>query len=251
MNFSTGNINKPYSKLAEIYDRVMDHVDYKTWSAYVLKLARQKNTAIQWVIDLSCGTGQHLQYFDTKLELFGADKSFEMVYQAQKKEYHRAPGLFVQAAPHLAVKKNTFDLVTMLYDSINYIHEKNKIAILMDEVSRVLKAGGVFIFDVVTEDALLMHMDDYFETNTWDGQAYQRKAWYVPQEKVQYNIFSLYFNGEMHQEVHKQKIRTLKEWQQLIGVHFNLDAAYADFSLEPACDSSTRVHFLCSKKYDD
>ena len=57
MNYKTVNINKPYFKLAEIYDRVMAHVDYKTWSAYVLKLARQKNTAIQSVIDLSCCTG--------------------------------------------------------------------------------------------------------------------------------------------------------------------------------------------------
>jgi len=241
------SLTYPYFKLAEIYDQVMEHVDYKAWSAYIEKLAGSKRSAIRDVLDLSCGTGKHLQHFPETWSSFGADQSYSMVNQARQKNYNHRPALFVQRAPELAIRDESFDLVTMLYDSINYVLEKDAVVLLEAEIARILKPGGIFIFDVVTRDGLLAHMDDFFETNTWGGQAYQREAWFEPEKNMQCNAFSLYFNGEMYHEIHRQKIRSLAEWTGLFSRVLNIEATYADFSFKPANDSNIRIHFLCSK----
>jgi len=170
------------------------------------------------------------------------------VQKAMNKNYKNKPAFLAQSAPQLALCTASVNLVILLYDSINSIQEDGDVVQLAAEIDRVLKPGGKFVFDVVTRQGLQEHMDDYYETNTWDGIAYQREAWFEAMENIQYNRFTLFFNGEMFQEVHKQKIRSLAEWTQLISTSLKIDGAYADFSFKPASDASVRIHFLCSKK---
>lgn len=248
MSHTDTALNGPYDKLAEIYDRVMAHVNYKAWSDYIKILAAPDEGIVPDVLDLSCGTGRHLQYFPEEWRLYGADRSPGMIQKANQKRYKKKPAFFVQKAPELALCSASIDLVTMLYDSINYIHNKQDIIRLGAEINRILKPGGTFIFDVVTRKGLREHMDDYYETDTWDGMAYQREAWFEAMENIQYNRFTLFFNGEMYQELHRQKIRSLDEWTQLLSTSLNIEGAYADFSHKPASDDSVRIHFLCRKK---
>jgi hypothetical protein len=44
---------KPYTKLAEIYDRLMDHVDYIHWGDYILDLIDHSGGEVGSLIDFS------------------------------------------------------------------------------------------------------------------------------------------------------------------------------------------------------
>ena len=80
-------VTKPYTKLAVIYDRLMDHVDYVDWGEYILNLIIESGVNINSLIDLSCGTGSLLAYLQGKIEiLYGCDSSKEMISEALKKK---------------------------------------------------------------------------------------------------------------------------------------------------------------------
>ena len=52
-----GNQKQPiYSKLAEIYDHIMNDVDYAYWAEYINDLLHQHHPKPTSITELSCGT---------------------------------------------------------------------------------------------------------------------------------------------------------------------------------------------------
>ena len=77
----------PYDKLSLIYDRLMDHVDYKFWSSYIRSFFRYADIKVKNVLDISCGTGNLLTYLvKTKYNFTGCDVSKDMLREATRKK---------------------------------------------------------------------------------------------------------------------------------------------------------------------
>ena len=240
----------PYSQLAKIYDKVMAHVNYKMWAAYIKKLYQFADLKIEKIVDLSCGTGKHIRCFQQdKITFIGADYSTQMIAAAKSNLHlNNNASLLVNDARKIALKNKSTGVVLMLYDSINYLIDDSDIEFLFEEVNRILIPGGLFIFDFVTEAGLEKSFDGYYESDSWEDMAYERVGRYSKTDKLQYNTFRFFFNGEPFIEEHIQRIRAPREWKRFIQKSkMHLTAEFSNFSLLPPNRKSKRIHFVCKK----
>ena len=244
----------PYSKLALYYDEVMNHVDYKKWAKFIKTILSHYNLKPKNIVELACGTGAIFEYLKSdKWTLFGGDKSYPMLVMGNEKKVDSSCQYFCADFCFTPIKEKYFDVALILYDSVNYIIDDSDILIMFNEITRLLKTDGIFIFDVVTPYICKTAFRDYAEQEFWGKSGYTRKSWYLEDEAMQFNEFEIYVNSQFYKEMHQQKIRFIKEWEQLINKSpLNLLAAYHNFSLRRACNKSERIHFVCRKlKSDD
>jgi SAM-dependent methyltransferase len=239
----------PYSKLAMIYDRLMDHVDYDLWSEYILKLLGLSPAKIDSLIDLSCGTGSLLYYLDKIIpDVYGCDISAEMIYEAKTKK-NLDPGIiFINDLQNIAVKSNSFDSALVLYDSLNYLVDEGSLGKSLVEIHRILKPDGVFIFDVVSENHCLEHYLDYHESEYWGDDGYSRHSYYDSKNGYQYNDFRIVLKGQTYIERHTQKIYGLDDLRSALADNsFKVIGTYEDFTNDYSSENAGRFHFLCLK----
>ncbi len=229
----------------------MAHVNYKMWASYIKGLYKYSDLKIEKIVDLSCGTGKHIRFLQSNRTTFiGADYSKEMIEAAKINLHKDCQGkLFVNDARKIALKNRSLDAVLMLYDSINYLIDDSEIEDLLEEVERVLAPGGIFVFVFVTEIGLVDCFDGYYESNSWEGIAYERHSRYSKKDQLQHNKFNFLFNGEPFIEEHVQRIRSPLEWKDFIKKSkMHLSAEFSNFSLSPPNSKSKRIHFVCKKE---
>lgn len=247
MGDHTFDMPAPYSRLAEIYDHVMRHVDYVHWAHYVSSLFARHDVAPERVMDLACGTGSlAIEMHKRGFAVFGADGCREMVDIAEQKV--RKLGY-----PISFYHRNLLDLgdlqmcdaVLCLYDSINYMMSFEALAQAFEEVHRMVTPGGIFVVDVCTESNSLQHFSDLTEEDSGDGFSYTRHSYY--DDGVQFNKFEIHFEdtGEIVEELHRQRIYPLEKVEEIIGASsFEIVGAYGGFGYVAPTDLSDRVHFV-------
>ncbi len=240
-----------YSALAQIYDRVMAHVDYHLWAQYVHKAFSMSRRKVQKILDVSCGTGKlAAELYRYEYEIVGMDLSFAMLLQAQRRCRERGIYFLQGDARKLPFRENGFDAVLFMYDSLNYLYQAEDVLTFFYEVYHILAPNGIFIFDVVTPFGCQEHFPNYREENNWqDGKGYRRHAYYDAAAKIQHNEFEIYINGETYREHHRQRIYEIRQLIELIGMSpLDLLGVFDNFTFRPGSDESERVHFVCRKK---
>lgn len=242
---------RPYERLAPFYDRLMEHVNYKQWARYIEELLKTHHGQVSRVVDLACGTGSFLQRFKRKKRsLYGCDRAHNMVRLAKQKAKNAAVTWACCDFLSLPFKQNEFDAALILYDSINYLLTQGQVRQLLYEVYRVLRPGGLFIFDAVLPFICREVFDGYNEVHFFDDEhGYERSSWFEEDRQMQYNRFRLYDQNEIFEELHKQKIWRLDQWQNMLAdAPFYLQAVHGDFTFQDVRETSERVHFVLLKK---
>lgn len=151
---------QPFSLLADVYDAIMDDVEYDAWTDFTLQLAtdagslkkaRARGEQLR-VLDLGCGTGNSSAPFVARgFEVTGLDASAQMLRVAQAK----LPGArFVQASFTDFSLPGRFELAVSVFDSLNNLLEPTDLRRCGEQVRAHLNPGGVFIFDVNTTRGL-------------------------------------------------------------------------------------------------
>lgn len=110
------------------------------------------------VLDLCCGTG-HLSRLlaASGLRVFGSDLSTGMLELASSAVPEAA--FFAADARALAVKAS-FDAVVSTFDSMNHVLEMDELVSVFKGVREALRVGGVFLFDILLEEAYLEDWND-------------------------------------------------------------------------------------------
>lgn len=142
-----------FEAVAAHYDYLMRNVPYAGWVNYVQNLLQRWDAQPREILDLACGTGQvGCELLRRGYEVIGADLSKPMAHQCSR----QTPPLTAVAcdARELAFTDAGFDAVVCLYDSLNYILEPAGFQAALHEAARVLRPGGIFIFDLNTTRAL-------------------------------------------------------------------------------------------------
>ena len=237
----------PYSRLAEIYDHVMRHVDYVHWASYVESLFDRHDASPDTVLDLACGTGSlAIELHRRGYGASGADGCLEMMEEGCRKVsaldypitfYHRNL-LDLHDLP-------TYDAVLCLYDSINYMMTLEDMAQAFEMIGNVVKPGGIVIFDACTESNSLQHFNDMKEKDAGDGFSYVRHSYF--KDGIQYNKFDIHFEADdtSAQEVHQQRIYPLSDIRSVLeSSRFEIEAAYSGFGYASPNELSDRVHFV-------
>lgn len=147
---SQGAAAVAYRRLAPYYDRFTVEHDYERWTTSLEPLARRHGLAGKRLLDVACGTGKSFEPFVRRgYAVTACDLSPEMTAQAAV----RAGGA---AEVHVADMRalaclGSFDLVTCLGDSLNYLTgAPGDLAAAFASAARNLRPGGLYLFDVNT-----------------------------------------------------------------------------------------------------
>jgi SAM-dependent methyltransferase len=256
-------LSPPYGALAMHYDTVMAHVDYPGWSRHLRGLWRTvrgrtgKASKPRRVLELAAGTCRLAEYpLFPDVFTVHTDLSPQMLGTARARN-GRLP--VRSACDALALPfgngsaRDGFDLILMVYDSLNYLTRPEEVRKVFDESLRVLSPGGVFLVDVTTETCSKRHFSDALDFQETEAGAVVRASRYDAESRTQLNLFTFFTVGEdgrydRTEEVHRQRVwpaAFLKKTARDAG--FNLRACLADFTLNPGTDRDERLHLVLQK----
>ncbi|MEX2456174.1 MAG: class I SAM-dependent methyltransferase, partial [Balneolaceae bacterium] len=243
-----------YSILAEIYDRVMHDVNYVAWTDYIDEIILEHHPYAEDILELACGTGTmalSMEEFGT-YNITATDGSAEMIKKAQEKAEQIGSDVKFKTVNFLDINLDqTFDVVYMVFDSLNYLHSKDDIIQLHDQVKKVLNPDGIFIYDFTTPRnsmKAIRYLNN--EESIIDNQyRYHRKSLYDEKNQIHTNRFEIeQFEGneknvlDRFTEEHQQKIYSFEEMRPMIKeTDFSILKAYDGFELKPAHTRSLRI----------
>lgn len=159
-----------YEKFAYLYDELMQDVPYENWVEIVSAYAQKNHISGRKLLDLACGTGElSVKLASVGYSVTGADLSTDMLAVAKAKadEWSLPIEFFQQDMTNLA-DLGEFDIIGIFCDSLNYLNDEQAVLNTFEGVSRLLKKGGLFLFDVHS----LFKIEEIFADATfaWDGE---------------------------------------------------------------------------------
>ena len=243
-----------YTKLADIYDAVMEDVDYDLWADFIDALMLQHHPDPKTVLEVACGTGSlslsldELECYDIK----GTDKSPQMIEKARKKNESMNCQVSFDVMDFLDINlEQKFDIVVCVFDSVNYLHEPSEVLRFLDEARKLLTPQSLLIFDFTTpknsrQAISYLHNEEGY---TDEGYRFFRESTYDASQQIHTNDFTIEKLDDdretvlqQYREIHQQRAYTLQEMLDIIGeTAYKVVAKYDDFEFEEADKNSLRI----------
>lgn len=256
-NTSTSAQQPPYSVVAEIYDTLMQDVNYELWSDFIDEILQVYHEDPHTILELACGTGSLSIYMEELecYEITATDKSPEMIRRARAKARAAGADIRFSVMDFLDIDLDRkFDAVVSTFDSVNYLHNTWDIVHLLEEVQKVLRPGSIFVFDFTTprNSRQAVNMLNKEQGESSGRYRFQRKSRYDPRQRFHYNEFTIEKLDEKKEkiierfhEVHTQKIYTLDEMLAIIGeTDYKVLDALDGFSFDQASNRSLRITMI-------
>jgi SAM-dependent methyltransferase len=154
-----------YHRYAEIYDRSGQITFSLRMIPYLLELLERHGFEGQTMLDLACGTGTVALAFATRgWRVYGLDASEAMLAEARRKsEEAGVPLLLSQQDMRSFILPERVDLITCLFDSLNYLLTTEDLQRAFSQVVTHLAPGGLFVCDMNSIWAL---------SEIWDHNTY-------------------------------------------------------------------------------
>ena len=247
-------LNLPYTSLADIYDEVMSDVDYETWADYIDEIIITHNPNANQLLELACGTGTialSLEELDC-YEITATDGSPDMIRVAREKGSLVNSEIRFEVMNFNNIKSDKmYDVVYLIFDSINYLKDEEQLIKLHHDVKNILAPDGIFVYDFTTprnSRKAVEYLDNGYHS-IGDKFRYQRESSYDAKNQIHTNIFQieqLYHEGDsgvdIFKEIHQQKIYSQEYMRSLIEkTEFTILEAYDGFQLLPAHKNSLRI----------
>ena len=140
-----GSAMEPYKLLAQFYDE-----GWGDYSAYVAQLIseieRESERRFSRVCDAACGTGLLLHHLADGRRIAGYDRSTAMLDIARTRvpTARLAVGDLCEPIPF----DETFELVTAVYDSLNYLHREEELVRFFSAARGVITDDGLLLIDL-------------------------------------------------------------------------------------------------------
>lgn len=243
-----------YENFAQIYDSLMDEVDYKKWAKYLQDVMSYNNVSPKHILDLACGTGNiTIPLSQLGYNLWGVDISEQMLSVAENKA--RANGERIrfirQDMRDLSLTKS-FDAVVCACDGVNYIIDEKELIQVFREVHKILNPGGIFIFDISSFYKLENILGDntfieekngifYSWENSFDTESStdtMRLNFFVPEGRLYRRI----------EEIHIQKAYEIDNiYKMLLESGYTGIEVFDEFKFVKANEKSERIFFTAKK----
>jgi len=136
---------------ASIYNERWARWSEQVWPFLREQVAKHHPGARTW-LDLCCGCGALLRFtYDGDFESVGVDLSPHQLRWARK----NVPGAqFIREDVRRLRLGRTFDVITCMYDSLNYLRTKRDFSTALLAARRHLADRGILVFDVNTFEGL-------------------------------------------------------------------------------------------------
>ena len=244
-----------YQAFAELYDTLMNDVDYESWADYYTRLLSIYGIQNGRICECACGTGSlTIPLYYRGFQMTGVDISREMLWQAAQKSRRRGIAIpFVQQDMKCLNLHRPMDAVLATCDGVNYLMNEEDLAGFFSSAGRAIRPGGALIFDVSTPYKLknilcagLMGEDRENITYLWHNSWHERQQ-YVDMDLV---FFVRDENGsyrriEEHQKQKAWSEKTIKE--SLWKAGFRTVSFYGDYTLSAPEEKSQRWHIAAAK----
>ncbi|MBP3951332.1 class I SAM-dependent DNA methyltransferase [Bacillus suaedae] len=247
-----------YQSFAAYYDQLMSEAPYDKWIDYVQQQFYRHNQTLKGltVLDIGCGTGEViLRLHNRGAAVAGVDLSGEMLTIARDKceQSSFTPILLQQSMAELDVV-GTYQLVTILCDSLNYLKSEEEVKQTFQRIFDCLEYGGVLIFDV---HSLFKVEQGYIGQTFADDREDISYIWtsfegeHPASVEHELTFFVLEEDGKYRrfEEVHNQRTFSIDDYRKwLTDAGFVIDSITADFEEKPPTAESERIFFCARKK---
>lgn len=232
----------PYSnQFADWYDTFYSDKPYAQEAQFIHNCFLRNGRWISQVLELACGTANHaFELENMGYHVTATDISSDMLRYAQGKK--EARGSTVDLC-HMDMRTinfpaSSFDAVTCLFDSIGYVQTNQAVLDVMSGVFRVLRSGGIFLFEFWHSAAMLKYYEPV-RARSWEtvqGTVERISETDIDYVKnlvsVKYTIFGIQPNGmyECYRETHTNCFFSIPEMENYLHqVGFLTLAWYAGF----------------------
>jgi len=134
-----------YGRSAAYYDAIYSFKNYEKESERLDEIIRQnKKSSGSTLLDVSCGTGNHVAHLKKHYAVEGLDLSRELLKKAKAKN----PDIIFHKADMCTFKlANRFDIITCLFSAIGHVKTRTRMRMAVANMAAHLKEGGVLIIE--------------------------------------------------------------------------------------------------------
>ncbi|NHJ86267.1 MAG: class I SAM-dependent methyltransferase [Asgard group archaeon] len=134
-----------YKSLAKYYDKIYCWKEYRKEVNELKELIKQhKKSSGNELLDVGCGTGNHIQYLMDEYNCTGVDLNQGVLDVAREK----LPSVkFIQSDMTKLNLGKKYDIIVCLFSAIGYITEKEKVKKTLIGFSNHLKDGGIVLIE--------------------------------------------------------------------------------------------------------
>lgn len=242
-----------YETLAGSYDRLTSDVDYGSWLDYYDRLLALYGKAPRTVLDLACGTGSLAILLARRgLQVLGADASEQMLTEAAAKAADlQHPPFFIRQKMQNLRLPQPVELVICSLDALNYLTEPADCRKTLERVWKNLTPGGLFFFDVNSEQKLRDLDGQIFLDEDENVYCVWRAAFDSQTRICTYGMDLFERKGrswrrsaEQHEE-YAYTEQELTQWLEQAG--FCKIRCFGDRSLEPPAAGEQRLFFAAQR----
>ncbi len=231
-----------YDKLATYYDAlVKDEEATKDWVNWIESMSKPSS-----LLELACGSGEiTLALAKDGYKVSALDLSERMVDQAKRKDTDYQIDFSCQDMKDLS-NYGSFDVITCLCDSFNYILSKEEVSSFFKEVANHLNENGLFFFDTHSLDRLTEFKEEFNETGAFEDCEYQWSI--MSEDDFVYQDFAFYLrNGQVVQEHHIQRVYTPEYLKSELEKYFEILDLSTDFSYA-GIQEGEKYFYVCRRK---
>lgn len=127
-----------------LYDKIYSFKDYTSEASYLHQLIQKLHPSAQTLLDLSCGTGQHLFHLKHHYRAEGLDLSEKLLETARARNPELA---FHQGDMCNFSLGKRFDVITCLFSAIGYAGSPEGLENAIEQMARHMNLGGVLLVE--------------------------------------------------------------------------------------------------------
>ncbi len=248
---------KLYHDLARYYFAIeKNHRDISQDVSFILDLPGCRPGAS--LLDLGCGTGEHLDRFSRAgLRCTGIDDSEEMLAIARSRfpdaaDYHLLDMAEIDY-------EDDFDLVISLFGSFNYLIHDADVASMLSRIGRALKRGGRGILEIWNAPPILKIREKEIgpvSTTRFDGSTIGRERGFAMRGDTDKTVVEVHYRYRIEgaegmktlRDRHLMRAFTPDEITRFIEASgLSLSKVYANFLSEPYDENSNRMVVVFDK----
>jgi SAM-dependent methyltransferase len=133
-----------YGKAARWYDTIYGFKDYAAEAETVRALLAEARPGTQRLLDVACGTGEHLRHLQAFFEVEGIDASPDMLAVAREK----LPGVPLHQADMRSFDLGrTFDAAICMFSAVGHLADEAELDAAIRRIARHLGPGGVLLLE--------------------------------------------------------------------------------------------------------
>ena len=185
------------AELAKYYDIIYSNKNYEFESKVIKTFCKEKVK----LIDVGCGTLSHsILLKDFFQEIVGIDLSSEMIKKAQQKiSKNKIKNIKVIDIGIENINYEDFDCGIAMFNVINHIISLNELISFFKNFERVLKKGGILIFDSWNEAAAISDPPKKSEKyNSFEN--FKIKSTSSPENNLLQSLININYNHIIHKD---------------------------------------------------